>query len=800
MLLSELRQAIRTLMRPQNAGFTWASVLMLGLGIAAITSIFSVLYAVMLAPLPFKQEASLFAIAESKPAAGMDVFSVSGANYLDWTERAHGYAGIAAYGDISANLGIDGRVERVEGMAVTSNLWEVIGLPLLLGRTFSADEDHVVGAAVIVGERMWRQRFNADPDVLGRRVMIDGTPRTVIGVAAQDAGIRRHADLWLPLGLKEQPWGRGDRRLEAVGVLAPGVSRASADEELRVIAAQLGTEFPDDNRDWTTLSVPVRDWIVGAPLKARVWMLFGAVILLLLVVCINVANLQIARASTRMREIGVRQALGGTRGRLMRQIVGECTVIAGLGGLIGIGVGALAIELASAQWAAALPGIGALDVNWQVALVALGVTAVTALVCGLVPAHLAARSQIASTLRSGGRASTEQQRSPLRQALIVLQFALATLLVAASALLVQQFQAIQASTLGFEPTHVLTARITLPDDDNGTHYAENYTAYDQLLAELRTLPGVERAGLGSEVPLGQMNTTSMNIAAGTSVSDARTTGHLAAWRVVTADFLDALSVPLLRGRSFGGSEESGSSMLLSAGLVRQLWPAGEDPLGRSVTLSNGRTYQVVGVVGDVRQRDRAGAITPTMYMSTSWAMLPTMTLALRTHGDPAALIAEVRAAAERVLPDRPLFNLSTLDSIAAANVAEPRAQTAVVSLFGAISLLLAAIGVAGVTAFLVARRTPELAVRMALGASTPSIVSFVVGHGSVLCIGGVAIGAVLVVALSKVAGSVLQTPDVSIAPTILGVAVALIGVGLLASWIPALRATRISPTLALRGE
>lgn len=795
-----ITQAVRAMFGPRNLGFTLASVLMLGLGIAAITAIFSLVHAVLLAPLPFREPHSVRAIAESRPTAGYELFSVSGANYLSWTERVRGYESIAAVSRTSVNLGLAGGSERLEAVATTPNFWEVLGLPLLAGRPFSAAEDRLDGGVVIVGEDLWRRSFGADPALIGQRLPVDGLPRTVIGIAPQDAGFTDGADLWLPLALREQPWGRGDRRLDAWGRLAPGVSAEAADAELRGIAADLAREFPEDNRDWSIVSLPARDWIVGAPLKARVLTLAGAVLLLLLVACINVANLQLARASTRVREIGVRQALGGSRWHLFRQIIGESLLLAGLGGALGIALGALAIRALASLLPASLPGLDALSLDWPVALAAIATTGLTALACGLLPAQLAARPQIGAALQSASRASTDGQRSPLRQGLVVAQFALATLLVAASALLVQQFRAIQASTLGFVPERVLSARITLPDDDNGTHWQANTLAYGRLIDALRGLPGVERVGLGSEVPLGQVNTTSMQIAAGSSASEARSHGQVAAWRVVTADFLDVLGVPLLRGRSFAASGEASRSMLLSAALARSLWPGGEDPIGRSVTLSNGQTYQVIGVVGDVRQRERAGEPTPTMYMSPAWAMLPTMTLALRTHGEPQALIESVRAAARQVLPERPLFDLQTLEGIAAANVAQPRAQTAVISLFGLASLLLAAIGVAGVTAFLVARRTPELAVRMALGASTRRVVGEVVGRGGALCLAGIVIGTALITGLARVAGSLLAVPDVPLVPTVLAVASTLAAIGLLACWIPALRASRISPSLALRGE
>ncbi len=800
MLLSELRQAIRTLMSRQNRGFSIASILMFAFGIAAVTTIFSILYAVLLAPLPYRNADRLYSIAESRPTSGIDFFSVSGPNYLSWTERVHGYSDLAAYQSDNVNLGAGDGVARLASVSVTPNIWNVLGTPLIAGRSFTPQEDSAHAGTVIIGEDLWHQRFASDRTVIGRSLQIDGSPHVVIGIAPHESALSNDAQVWLPLALRDATQGRGDKRLNVVARLAPGVSRAAADAELRTVAAQLAAQFPDANRDWTVRSMPVRDWIVGAPLRARVLTLIGAVLLLLLVACINIANLQIARAAQRTREIGVRLALGATQARLIRQVVGEGLLLAGIGGALGVTMGALAIRVVANQFAAQVPRLHALALDAPIALAAVAITGFTALMCGLAPAIAAAHSNASVVLHHAGRSATDARQGPLREGLIVAQFALATVLVLASALLVQQFRDIQARALGFTPQHVLTARITLPDDDNGTNYLRNRESYARLLGELRSVPGVERVGLGSEIPLGQFNTTSMAIAVGDSAADARTHGMQTAWRVATTDFLDALGVPLLRGRTFAQSGEPSHSILMSAGLAKRLWPNGKDPIDRHVTLSNGQTWTVVGVVGNVRQNDRAGDITPTVYMPTTWITLSTMSLALRTHGDPAALIGAVREAARRAIPDHPLFDIDTLTHVASVNVAEPRAQMAVVSLFGGVSLLLAAIGVAGVIAFLVARRTPELAVRMALGASSPRIVRHVMARGGALCAIGIAIGGVLAIALAKGAGNMVVTPDTTLWPGLLGAAACLGAVGLIACWIPARRATSISPSLALREE
>ncbi len=799
MWMAEFRQALRMLWRRHNRSYTAASVLMLALGIGATTAIFCVLYAVLLAPLPYRDEATVFSLPQSNPAAGLDTFSVSGPDFLSWQERVSGYSQMTAYAMASANIGDANGFEVADTVSVSPNFWQVLGMPLVLGRTFNENENRPDSDMAIIGAGLWQRRYAADPQVLGQKLLVDGQPRTIIGVAPQDAGFTAEAEVWLPAGLALQGWNRGDRRINVLGRLAPGVSRSAADAELRAVSEQLAVEFPESNRGWSAVSIPVREWIVGANVRDRVLMMGGAVLLLLLVACINVGNLQIARATTRVREIGVRQALGATRSMLMRQMVSECLVLAAIGGALGVALAAIAISLARSSLISDVPQMQRLALDWPVAAAAIAVTTLSALVCALAPAWVAARSQVASTLRSGGRSMTESQRTPMRQGLVIVQFALATLLVVTSTLLVQQFQAVQSASLGFNPEGVLTARITLPDDDNGNNYAKNVQQYARLLTALGEIPGVVEVGLGSELPLVPVNDTSMHIVPGSDAQEARDHGKSAAWRIVTSDFLSALSVPVLRGRSFAEQNESSRSLLLSESLAQRLWPQGENPVGRQVVLSNGQTRAVIGVVGDVRQRDRGGEFTPTMYMPNTWLMLSTMTLALSTQGDPAQLITQVRDVATRVVPEHPLFDISPLTNVADANVAVARQQTAVVSVFGLVSLLLAAIGIAGVTALLVTRRTPELAVRLALGATPPRVVRHVMLRAGVLSVVGVLIGTAMAAIFAHYASNFLQDTGVSIAPTLVGVASVLIIAGLIACWLPARRAASINPSSALNG-
>ena len=426
----------------------------------------------------------------------------------------------------------------------------------------------------------------------------------------------------------------------------------------------------------------------------------------------------------------------------------------------------------------------------------LVITGLTAVAFGLLPALLAGGADLQGALQQGGRSTLDAARAPVREALVVTQLALATMLVVAAALLVQSFVRLQSVALGFQPDQLVTARISFPDWGDEESHPEDHVLLDALLAEVRSLPGVVSAGMSSEIPLGEVDTTMA--AAAQRIAPGGEEGVQASWRTVTPDYLSTLGIPLRRGRWFQSGEHHRSA-IVSEALARRVWPDGADPVGRQVWLSNGQAYNVVGLVGDSRQLSLAEGITPTIYMSSTWVILPTMNLLVRTAGDPDALAGELRQVSARLSPDRPFFDVRTMSAVIAGSVAEPRLQTVVVALFAGVGLLLAAVGAAGVVAYGVVQRTPELAVRGALGASPGRLLRHVLRRGVILCGAGVALGLLLAFALGAALQDLLYGVRADAPATYAATALTLLAAGTVACWLPARRATRINPNLALRG-
>ncbi len=799
-MLRDLRHAWRSLAQRKNRAHSIATVLSFMLGIGAAAAIFSIVHVTLLAPLPYGGDPGrVFRVHERNLSRGIAEFSVSIPNFLSWQQRATAFDSLAALSGHDANLGAQGRFEHVRGMRASAGIWRVLDMPLLAGRAFSADEDSVGGAPVVIlGESIWRTRFNADPALIGRSVSVDGESRTVVGIAPQDVGFATDIGVWLPLVPDPETYGRGDRRLSVLGRLRAGTTPEEAQAGLDVVSVQLAREFPQENNGWEGSLQPVRDWILGDSVRERLALLLAAVVVLLLVACTNVANLNIARATAREREMCVRRALGAARSRLVMQMVAENALLAAIGGTLGVLLALAMLHLAVALLPAATPRLALFALDWRAAALAVSAAAVTAIAFGLIPALAGMRTEPAAVLQNVGRSTADAARSPLRQALVVVQFTLATMLVTSAMLLAQHLDRLQDATLGFQPERLLVARITQPQANENIDLRPHMQRYTRLLAELRALPGVHSAGITSEIPLGDFNTSMMVAAGAGGPLNYEHDSVAASWRVVSSDYLTALGVPLLKGRGFAAENEAPGSMLLSDGLARQLFPAGTDPVGMTVRLGNGRSRSVVGVVGDVRQTGLGDAPTPTMYMPTTWIVTETMTLVVRADGNPLALLPQVRAVAERVLPDHPLFEVQTMGNVLSTSVAEPRMQTLVLLAFAASSMLLAAFGIAGVMAFMVARRRPELAVRMALGASPQRLVRQVVRRGGALCVLGVALGAGVLVAMRGVWRAIAIDADL---PAMLALGAAtLVALGLLACWLPARRAAGIDPSLALRDE
>jgi predicted permease len=795
-LARDVRFAWRSLTARPNWSFTAAALLTLALGIGAVTAVFTVVHAVLLAPLPYGEPGGVVRLRDVNPARGIDDFASSMPNFHSW-EAARSFSHLAALRGVGSNLTQGGEPEHVNGLAVSATFWDVLGLRPVAGRAFVAADDTPGHQPVaMISEGLWKRRYGGDPALIGRTIDVNLVPHVVIGIAPRNVGFASDVDLWLPLGFDpEADESRGDRRLIVLGRLAPGVALEQAQAEMQALSSRLDREFPEANKGWIVRIIPVRDWIVDAEVAQRLRIVLAAVALLLLVAATNVAHLQVARALGRLRDMGVRLALGASRARLVRQMVTENLLLAAAGGALGIGLAWLGVRAAAAL-PESIPGRDALALNLPVLLVAAFSIGATALLAGLLPAFVAARSSVRDALQQAGRSATAG-RSPARHALVAAQVALATTLVVAAALLTQSLLRLERVALGFgDPDQLLTARLTRPVTTDEMQ-ARNLVFYDALLEEIRALPGVAAAGLTSEVPFGSQTTEMPVVPAGRS-PDVPEESVQANWRIATADYFKTMQIPLRRGRAFEPRREPHRSMILSEGLARRLWPGGEDPIDRQVQLGNRQTYTIVGVVGDVRQLGLALDPTPTMYMSPSWIILPTMTLVVRTHGDPAMLVRAVRQAVTRLDPNQPVSDFQTMGTAVAANAAAPRLNAILLASFAGLALVLAVVGIGGVVAFSVGQRTRELAVRLALGASPGQVVRHVM-HGSLrMCAAGVLCGIAAALAVGRALSSVLYGVGARDPLTLLATAAVLFAAAVLACWLPARRASRISPSLTLR--
>jgi putative ABC transport system permease protein len=793
-LLDDAAYALRSLRRAP--AFTVAAVLTLALGLGATTAIYSVVRSVWLRPLPFREPARLVRIWETNVPLGIHRFSVSAPNYLSWRERSRSFERLVALQEGSANLSGGGEPERVASLAVTAGFLETTGMRLLRGRSFAAGEDQPGrGAVVMLSDRLWRRRYGSDPKLIGRSLLVNGERRTVVGIVPLEVGFANYVDVWEPLALDPRA-NRGDHRIAVLGRLKAGLTVGQAEAELRGLAAQLEREFPESNRNWRVSMVPALEWIVDGPTRTALVVLMATAGLLLLIACINVANLLLARASARVQEFGVRRALGAGGGRLVRQLITESVVLALLGGGAGLALAAAGVRGLRAALADHVVRGSEISLDTTVLGAAAALTLVTGLLFGLAPAWWAARRDVHSSVQQGSRTTANSGRSRLRQALAAGEFALATVLVAGAGLLLASLERIQSVKLGFEPRSVLTARISLPEARYSLDQARVF--YRDLEAELKAAPGAASVGITSNVPFGGGDTT-MDA---TALDDAASGGGpklQACWRIATPGYFESLRIPLLRGRLFREGE-SPTPVLVGEGLARRLWPDGRDPVGRLIRLGSNRPMRVVGVVGDVRQLALTEDPAPTAYLPTSWYLWDPMMVVMRTAGEPAQLAPGLRRAVARLDPHQPIFGVSTMEQLVESGSASPRTSALLVGAFAVLALALGVVGVGGVLSYSVIQRRREIALRIALGATPGGVVRTVMAGGLRICAVGLAPGLAGAYLLGRAMSGLLfqvRPSDPAIAGTVSAV---LLAAALVASWVPTRRMAGIDPAIALRQE
>jgi putative ABC transport system permease protein len=805
-LLQDIRYAARRLAR--SPGFTAMVVLVLALGIGGTAITFGVVDAVLLRPLAFPRSAELVRVFSTWEEGVKG--SVSPPDFEDWRAQNRSFAELAAINEGSFALTGDGPAEQIPGSAVTGGFFAVMGVRPLLGRTMTPADDAFDGPKVaVLGYTLWRRRFGGDSSIVGRPVRLDGETYTVLGVMPAGFAYPDGSELWLPqrFSAAELSTQRGAHYLDVVGRLRPGVTLAAADRDIRQIAANLTQAYPRSNAHSGAGVTSLRDAMVG-DVRAPLLILLGAVGVVLLIACTNVAGLLVVRGIGREREIAIRTALGAGRGRLIRALLVESVALAVLGGLTGTLLAVWGTDVIAGVSGLGIPLLAQTRVDAGVLAFTGVLTLATALLFGLLPAwQTAAAGGLAARLHAEGRGTTGS-RLRTRNMLVVAQTALAVLLLIGAGLLIKSFARLQRVDPGFDPQHVLTFGIALPD---AAYPKPEQSAlfYQQLTERLEALPGVRSAGAVFGLPLtGFGYSISLFELDGRVLSQEDQNRRSVQVRVVTPDYFRAMGMRIRRGRGVTAGDRAGAPpvIVLNEAAAHYIWP-GEDPLGHRLTIGTrlglgGERVggEVIGVIGDIRERSLAQPARPTIFMAH--AQFPTgfMGVAIRSAGDPLTLTEPARAALAATDPNVPLFRLRSMQQLVDANVAQPKAYTLLLTIFALVAITLAGVGLYGVLSQSVVQRGRELGVRMALGASARDVVALVLGQGVQLAAAGVALGLATAFAATRALQSLLFGVRAQDPVTFAVVGGGLFLVALFASLLPARRATRVDPMEALRAE
>jgi predicted permease len=806
-LLQEFRFAIRSLRRSPT--LVLAVVLTLALCIGATTAVFSVVYAVLFRPLPFADPEGLLLVREvwrGSPGA------MSAGNWADTRRADRLFQHLVPMQGARVNLAGADVPENVTGARVGADFFTMLGVGPALGRGFLPEEDRPGSDGVVVlSDRLWRRRFGADPGIVGRDVRIDGVPRQVIGVMPRSLDYTLYdEDLWLPIALTADRTAEHDEHyLLVLGRLKPGVTMAQVGPELDRIARDLRESFPDDNADRGLAATRLHEELVN-DYRPRLFILMGAVGFVLLIACANIANLLLARATARSRETAIRAAVGAGRGHILRHALAESLVLAAAGGLLGIVTAYWGVAGLVAAGPADVPRLALARVDAPALGFVLLLTLLSGFVFGLGPAARMAAQLPQEALKEGGRTGSAGRRDRLRGALVVGEIALALVLLTGAGLLIRSAVALDDVDPGFDPRGVLVARVSLPASGYDTP-ERSEQAFARIAERLEHAPGVTAAGLVTVAPFEDGSTNGLSPEG--RPRDIASTIQ-AALRIVTPGYFRTMDIGVRRGRVFTAEDRAGASlvMVINETLARQAWP-GEDPIGKRVACCESapdgspRWKTVVGVVADVRAYGLGQAPPPEFYLpmtqapGVAWQWIDrTMTLAVRTQGDPVALAGAMRDAVWGVDRSLPVYSIGTMDDRRTASLASSRFSTMLLTVFGGIALLLAAIGVYGVISYGVTQRSQEIGIRVALGASHGRVLRLVVGHAAALTGVGLAVGLTGALLLSRFMGGLLYEVSPTDPPTLAAGVLVLALVALAAAVVPARRAARVDPAVALRAE
>ncbi len=814
-LLTDARRTVRGLARTPS--FSAAAILTLALGIGAVSAIFTVVNAVLLKPLPYAQAQQRVMIYSRW--VGFEKTWLSAAEGMDYSRLVRSFRGVGLWSSRGANLTGDGEPIRVGAGDVTANTFEVLGAAPMIGRSFTAEEDRPGHDTVaILSYGLWQSRYAGDPGILNRTIQVNGTARTVVGV--MPAGFRLPTDygedaadptqIWLPLALDPQTvaQNRGNHGFYGAARLSPGATAASATAELDALAASWTRQgmYPPAMK-FTAFAVALDDEILGG-VRPAVWLLAGAVTFLLLIACANVASLILARAEGRHRELALRCALGAGQWRIVRQLLTEGFVLALASGALGLLLGLAGVRVLLAIDPTIVPRADSVGLDWRVVGFTALTTIFTTFLFSLAPALRAMRVDLNDALKEGThQATVGSARHRLRGLLVVTEVALAVVLAIGAVLMVRSLWALQRIELGFDPSNVLTARINVPQ----TSYESNeqvVSFYERLIERVRRLPGVASAGAVRSLPLGStIGDFGLDI---DGFAEQPGQGAKGDWQIVTDGAAETLRERLVRGRFIAPTDtiDAQPVIVINETMARLYW-AGRDPLGGRVRIGSNPDrpwLTVVGIVADQKHNGIEGLVKEKFYVPhRQWHKATTfsiraMSLVIKTSGDPMALAAPVRAAVRELDPTLPVAQIRVMDEVVAASIATTRFAGWLMALFAALAVVLSAIGLYGVLSFLVSQRLHEIGIRMALGAEGRHVLRHVVGRGVGLALVGVAVGLVAAFFLTRFMQGLLRDVQPTDLPTFLGVGAVLALVAAAASYIPARRATRVDPLIALRTE
>jgi putative ABC transport system permease protein len=807
-LLQDLRYGARMLVK--NPGFTLVAVLTLSLGLGVNTTIFSYINAILFRILSFHEpERVAFVWSASSGSGSQNPVSIP--DYLDWRDKAQSFTGLAAATSATRTMTGSGDPERISSAQVTANFFQVLGVNPARGRALLPDEDRPGAAGVaLLSYQFWQKRFGGDPNILNRTVTLDDRSVTVVGVTPANFRFVVEGDIWEPLALdggraKERE-DRNRRSLMVFGRLKPGATVVQADAEMKSINSRIAEQFPATNAGWSSHVMSARDVLWGPQGKMAFALLLGVVFAVLLIACANVAGLQFARAAARQKEIAIRQALGAGRWRLIRQLLTENLLLAVAGGALGLLLAVWGLSLIEARYGASLELLNTAVVDRRVLAYTMMLALIAALVCGLTPALQFSKPNLTETLKEGGRGgSASRKTNRFRSALVVGEISLALVLLVVAGLMIRTVIAYQLIEPGFDTRNLLTLRVSLPERDYATEQ-QRRDFFSHVLDRIAAQPGVKSAGAITRLPLrgDSRNARRSLVIEGQTVANANDKPW-AIDLVASHSYFAAIGIPLLAGRQFSAQDQADAPRVatISRTMANKYWP-NEDPLGKRIRFENsagGESWiTVVGVVGDMRNDDVDAPPLPQIYLPHAQAAVGDLSLVVRTNGAPLEQISAVRRSIGTLDQKLPVYEVATMDKLLFDDLAGVRIVVELLLAFAALALALAAVGIYGVISYAVTQRTGEIGIRLALGAQPRDIQRLIVSQGSKLALSGLAIGLAAALALGQAMRSLLFGVSPSDPLIFIGIVLLLAAVSLLACWIPARRATKVDPMVALKYE